>query len=332
MDHIEISRGPVGAATTTPRRYMVTGAAGFIGSRLATRLLDEGATVIGIDAYTTTYDVAEKRARTTRLRRHPRYEHVEGDLVNLALAPLLHDVDTVFHLAGRPGVRPSFELEDLYEHDNVEATRRLLDACLVEPTVRRVVYASSSSVYGDAPLPFRETRRPAPISPYGRTKLEAERLCLAANGPALETVALRYFTVYGPGQRPDMGLRRFAEAALAGEAIELLGDGTQSRDFTYVDDIVDATRRAADAPAAGLAINVGGGSRITLMGVFDVLGELVGRPLDVVFQPFARGDVRHTAADGSRARDLLGFEARVGFLEGYRREVEWLRERRLAAA
>lgn len=311
---------------------MVTGAAGFIGSRLALRLLDEGASVIGVDAYTTTYDVTEKRARTTLLRRHPRYEHVEGDLVDLPMEQLLEGVEVVFHLAGRPGVRPSFELGDLYQHDNVDATRRLLEACLAEPAVRRVMYASSSSVYGDAPLPFLETRDPAPISPYGLTKLEAERLCLAANGPALETVALRYFTVYGPGQRPDMGLRRFAEAALAGQAIELLGDGTQSRDFTYVDDIVDATRRAADAPAAGLAINVGGGSRITLLGVFDILGGLIGRPLDVVFQPFARGDVRHTAADTSRARELLGFEPRVSFAEGYRREVDWLRSRIPVAA
>jgi UDP-glucuronate 4-epimerase len=332
MDHHDTSGRSNGPATPTSRRFLVTGAAGFIGSRLAQRLLDEGATVIGFDAYTTTYDVAEKRSRTTRLLRHPRYEHVEGDLVDLPIEQLLDDVEVVFHLAGRPGVRPSFELEDLYRHDNVDATRRLLDACLAEPAVRRVVYASSSSVYGDAPLPFRETREPAPISPYGQTKLEAERLCLAANGPALETVALRYFTVYGPGQRPDMGLRRFAEAALAGQTIELLGDGTQSRDFTYVDDIVDATRRAADALAAGLAINVGGGSRITLLGVFDVLGELVGRPLDVVFRPFARGDVRHTAADGSRARELLGFEARVGFAEGYRREVDWLRGRIPVAA
>ena len=331
MNHHDMSGGPTGPASPTPHRYLVTGSAGFIGSRLALRLLDEGATVIGVDAYTTTYDVAEKRARTTELLRHPRYEHVEGDLVDLPIGQLLDGVEVVFHLAGRPGVRPSFELEHLYQHDNVDATQRLLEACLAEPTVRRVVYASSSSVYGDAPLPFREAREPAPISPYGRTKLEAERLCLAANGPALETVALRYFTVYGPGQRPDMGLRRFAEAALAGQAIELLGDGTQSRDFTFVDDIVDATRRAADAPVAGLAVNVGGGSRITLLGVFDILGELVGRPIDLVFLPFARGDVRHTAADLSRARDLLGFEARVGFREGYRLEVEWLRGRVLVA-
>jgi len=314
------------------RTFLVTGAAGFIGSRLARCLLDDGHSVIGVDAYTTTYNVAEKHARTAALTRNPRYTHFQGDLVDLPLEPLLDQVEVVFHLAGRPGVRPSFELRDLYWHDNVEATGRLLDACLRAPTVRRLVYASSSSVYGDAPLPLRETGVPAPISPYGQSKLEAELLCLAANGEALETVALRYFTVYGPGQRPDMGLRRFAEAALAGRAIELFGDGTQSRDFTYVDDIVDATRRAADAPVAGLAVNIGGGSRITLKEVFSILEELVGRRIEIVSEPFARGDVRHTAADDSRARELLGFEAQVGFQEGYRREVEWLRGLRAAAA
>ena len=332
MDDHNPTPRPKGPSTPSPRRYLVTGAAGFIGSVLARRLLDEGATVLGVDAYTNTYTIAEKRARTSSLLRHPRYEHVEGDLVDLPLVELLEGVDAVFHLAGRPGVRPSFELEHLYRHDNVEATRRLMGAAAAARSVRRVVYASSSSVYGDAPLPFRETRAPAPISPYGRTKLEAEEICLAANGPALETVALRYFTVYGPGQRPDMGLRRFAEAALAGRPIELLGDGTQSRDFTFVDDIVEATRRAADAPAAGLALNVGGGSRITLLEVFEILGQLVGRPVEITAQPFARGDVRHTVADGSRARDLLGFAPRVPFPEGYRREVGWLRERLAKAA
>jgi len=310
----------------------VTGAAGFIGARVAHRLLAEGHSVIGIDAYTTTYDVAEKHARTAALTAHPGYSHVRGDLAELPLEPMLDGVDAVFHLAGRPGVRPSFELKGLYRHDNVDATRCLLAACQASPSVRRLVYASSSSVYGNAPVPFREVSAPAPISPYGETKLEAERLCLEADGDRLETVALRYFTVYGPGQRPDMGLRRFAEAALAGRPIALLGDGTQSRDFTYVDDVVAATCSAADAPVGGLAINIGGGSRITLLEVFSLLEQLVGRRIKINHEPFARGDVRHTAADNSRARQLLGFEARIPFPEGYRREVEWLRAAGSSAA
>lgn len=307
---------------------VVTGAAGFIGARTAHRLLDQGCRVVGIDAYTDTYEIAEKRERSDALARRPGYTHIEADLVDLDLERALDGASAVFHLAGRPGVRPSFEIEDRYWHDNVEATSRLVAAASVVPSVRRLVYASSSSVYGDAPLPLRETGTPAPISPYGRTKLEAERICLAANGPQLETVALRYFTVYGPGQRPDLGLRRFAEAALEGRAIELYGDGTQSRDFTYVDDIVEATVRAATAPTApGLAINVGGGSRVTLLEVFDLLAELVGRPVSIAQQPFARGDVRHTAADNTRARKVLGFVPRMPFAEGYRREVAWVRER-----
>lgn len=307
------------------RPMLVTGAAGFIGGRLAQRLLDDGHTVIGIDAYTSTYDVGEKLARTEALRRHPRYRHVTGDLVDLPLAPLLDGVDVVFHLAGRPGVRPSFEFRDLYRRDNVEATTRLVGACAAARSVRRLVYASSSSVYGDAALPLREDGIPAPISPYGETKLEAERICLGANGDGLETVGLRYFTVYGPGQRPDLGMRRFAEAALAGRPIELLGDGTQSRDFTYVDDVVTATQRAADAPAAGRAINIAGGSRITLLEVFVLLEQLIGHRIEIDAKPFARGDVRHTEADTTLARQLLDFAPKVEFADGYRREIDWLR-------
>ncbi len=327
MDAHNLASDLLPALIGPSKTCVVTGAAGFIGSRVAHGLLDRGCRVVGIDAYTDTYDVSEKRERTAALTRRPRYSLVEGDLVDLPLEPILDGASAAFHLAGRPGVRPSFEIEDRYWHDNVEATQRLL-AAAAATSVRRLVYASSSSVYGDAPLPFRESGTPAPISPYGRTKLEAERLCLAANGDRLEAGALRYFTVFGPGQRPDLGLRRFAEAALERRPIELLGDGTQSRDFTFIDDVVDATLRAAEAPGApGLAINVGGGTRISLLEVFEILEELVGNPLEIDRRPFARGDVRHTSADDSRAREVLGWTRRVPFVDGYRREVDWLRER-----
>ena len=308
------------------RNCMVTGAAGFIGSRLAERLLEAGWAVVGVDAFTGSYDPSEKVARAEKLSRDPGYRHVTADLATAELAEQLEGVEVVFHLAGRPGVRDSFRLADQYRHDNVEATARLIAQARRAGT-RRIVYASSSSVYGDSPLPFREDGPTAPISPYGQTKLAAELLCLAANGPGLEAVALRYFTVYGPGQRPDMGLRRFAEAALAGRALRLFGDGTQSRDFTFVDDIVEATYLAADAPVAGLAVNVGGGSRITLTEVFELLRRLTGAPVQVEPEPFAPGDARHTGADLSRAEKLLGFRARVGFAEGYAAEVQWLRSR-----
>lgn len=311
------------------RTCMVTGAAGFIGSRLVENLLDEGWAVVGVDSFTDSYDPTEKLARADRLLRRPGYQHIAQDLVGASIEQHFDQVEVVFHLAGRPGVRDSFSDAVKYQHDNVAATVHLLDLSRRAPSVRRIVYASSSSVYGNAMIPFREDGPTRPISPYGQTKLEAERHCLESDGDSLEAVALRYFTVYGPGQRPDMGLRRFAEAALANRPIHLYGDGTQSRDFTYVDDIVEATRLAADAPVAGMAVNVGGGSRITLSEVFTFLGELTGSTPQIEREPFARGDARHTGADLTRAAQLLGFEARVGFAEGYAAEVEWLRTRHL---
>lgn len=309
------------------RKCVITGAAGFIGARLAGRLLDDGWAVTGIDGFIDAYDPAEKLARAASLVRREGFALVTGHLTELNLASHLDGAQVVFHLAGRAGVRPSFSLQERYRHDNVTSTRAVVKASQRTPSVRRLVYASSSSVYGDAPLPFRENGAVGPVSPYGITKLDAERICLAASGHQLETVALRYFTVYGPGQRPDMGLRIFAEAAWADRPISVFGDGTQSRDFTYVDDIVEATYRAANAQdAAGLAINVGGGSRVTINEVLEYLSELVGRPLQVRRGPFARGDVLHTGADLSRAASLLGFQASTSFREGYREQVEWVRE------
>lgn len=305
---------------------LVTGSAGFIGSRLAERLLSDGLEVIGVDAFTDSYDQAEKRARAIRLQQNAGYHQVTGDLAEMPLGSCLRGVTTIFHLAGRAGVRDSFAHPEKYTHDNVVATSRLLDGALREPSVRRLVYASSSSVYGDAPLPLREDGEPCPISPYGQSKLDAERLCLDASLTGdLEAVALRYFTVYGPGQRPDMALRRFIEAALDGRALQLYGDGSQSRDFTYVDDIVDATRRAATASADGIPINVGGGSRITLSDTLDLLGEVIGGELVVERKPAAQGDVRHTAADLTRAELLLGFRPQVGLRDGLAAEADWLR-------
>ena len=327
MEHSSFESGtPIGVTGNPGRRCVVTGVAGFIGSRLASRLAQEGWEVIGIDGFTDSYDPVEKVMRAARMVRTSGISLVVGDLVSLNLAEVFEGAEVVFHLAGRAGVRASFTGFDQYQHDNIEATRTVLAAAR-SAGVRRVVFASSSSVYGDGVTPFREDAELAPISPYGQTKLVAEGLCLAAAGDGLETVALRYFTVYGPGQRPDMGLRIFAEAALSGRPITLLGDGSQRRDFTYVCDIVTATVAAADAPVSGLAINVGGGSDISLTEVLDLLRGFVGSDLDIVIEPFARGDVRVTSADLTRARTLLGFRAQVPFAAGFEREVAWVRER-----
>jgi len=320
----EPSRQSVSGPAAVGRSCAVTGAAGFIGAHLSELLLDEGWSVIGIDAFTDSYAPSEKLRRAAELVSRPGFTLVSGDLVDVDLDQSLQGVEVIFHLAGRAGVRASFEHEMSYQHDNVDATRRLLSACTRLTSVRRVVYASSSSVYGDGPRPFREVGRTAPISPYARTKLIAEQACLAAAGPDLETVALRYFTVYGPGQRPDMGLRLFAEAALDGRPLQLLGDGTQSRDFTFVQDAARATRLAADAAVSGVAINLGGGSTVSLLEVFDLLRSLVG-PLRIETHPTARGDVSHTEADHTRAHELLGFRAEVSFTDGYARQVESLR-------
>lgn len=309
-----------------PRRCVVTGAAGFIGSQLCQRLERDGWSVVAVDALTDSYDPTEKMVRAAALARVPGLSLVIGDLATLHLGVLMAGAEVVFHLAGRAGVRSSFSSEDRYIHDNVLATERVVDAAL-RSGVRRLVYASSSSIYGNGQTPFREEAAPAPISPYGRTKLEAERRCLGAVSGGLEAVALRYFTVYGPGQRPDMGLRLFAEAALSGRPITLLGDGSQRRDFTYVADTVEATVTAADAPVSGLVVNIGGGSSISLLDVFDLLRRFARLDLDIEARPFARGDVKHTAADIGRATSLLGFKARVPFEAGFEREVAWVRDR-----
>lgn len=308
------------------RSCVVTGAGGFIGSHLARSLLSDGWAVRGIDSFSDAYDPAEKRERVASLLPQTGFTFVSVDLAEAELDSAVAGTEVVFHLAGRAGVRASFGTEEKYIHDNVVATERLLEACARAASVRRLVFASSSSVYGDGPRPFREEGEAAPISPYARTKLAAEEMCLNACCSTLETVALRYFTVYGPGQRPDMALRIFAEAALSGHSLQLLGDGTQSRDFTFVEDVVRATRRAADAPVSGLAINIGGGAVVSLLEVFDLLRSLVG-PIQIETHPSARGDVNHTEADHTRARTILGFEAEVSIADGYRRQIDYLRSR-----
>jgi UDP-glucuronate 4-epimerase len=294
-------------------RYVVTGAAGFIGSHLTEALLADGHDVVAVDCFTDYYDTGLKEANAAG------FDVSRLDLAEDELA--LDGFDGVFHLAGQPGVRSFGTVFDDYVRRNLIATQRVFESAARAGV--RVVFASSSSVYGDAErYPTPEETPPAPISPYGITKLGCEQLAYAyAKSFALDTVVLRYFTVYGPRQRPDMALARIVDALARGASFELYGDGLQSRSFTYVGDVVAATSAAMDGPS-GL-YNVGGGVEATMRDAIAALERVSGRTLDVVEQPAAAGDVRRTAADTSRIERDLGWRATTPLEDGLRAQWEW---------
>ncbi|HYL80715.1 MAG TPA: NAD-dependent epimerase/dehydratase family protein, partial [Candidatus Acidoferrum sp.] len=272
-----------------------------------------------------------KERNLAALLGHGRFRFLELDLIRADLGPIVASVDQIFHQAGQPGVRPSWGKDfDVYLDCNVRATQRLLEAAKESKRLRRLVFASSSSVYGDTrDLPVREGSLPQPFSPYGVTKLAAEHLCgLYHANHGVPTVALRYFTVYGPRQRPDMGFNKFIQAALQDRPIGVYGDGDQTRDFTYVEDAVEANWLALQPAAAGEVLNIGGGSRCSVNQVLGTLEEILGRPIRREHRSAQPGDVRDTWADTSRARDLLGYAPQVSLREGLAREVEWLRAQR----
>jgi UDP-glucuronate 4-epimerase len=314
-------------------RALVTGCAGFIGSHLAESLLADGHEVVGIDCFTDNYPHAHKQANLAAARDHDRFSFANADLVTVDAERLLDGCDVVFHLAAEPGVRSSWgQRFDRYLRNNVRATQRLLEASAHTPE-RRIVYASSSSVYGESErLPTPEDAAPQPLSPYGVTKLAAEQLCrLYHANHGVDAVALRFFSVYGPRQRPDMAFRRFCEAAVARAPIDIYGDGRQTRDFTFVGDVVAAARSAAVADGvAGEAYNIGGGSRVSLAAALELLARIAGRPLDIRRHERESGDVQDTGADISRARDALGFTPATDLAAGLRAEFEWVCERAAA--
>jgi nucleoside-diphosphate-sugar epimerase len=305
---------------------LITGAAGFIGSHLAAQLLARGATVTGLDAFTDYYPRPMKEANLAVNAGTPGFHFVEGNLQQTDLDALLDDKTHVFHLAAQAGVRKSWGSDfQVYTANNIDATQRLLEACVGRP-IEKLVYASSSSVYGDdAAIPMRETQVPQPVSPYGVTKLAAEQLChLYAVNHGVPATSLRYFTVYGPRQRPDMAFRRFLTAAAAGAPISVFGDGLQTRDFTFVKDAVAATIAAGERGVPGRAYNIGGGSRVSLNDVLALIETIVGRPLNVQRGPAQKGDMRDTYADTSLARADLGFVPSVSLADGLAAEYEWL--------
>lgn len=309
-------------------RAVVTGCSGFIGSHLAERLLRAGWQVLGIDRRGPADP--EAGANLAGLLGQPRFTLVAADLLETPLRPLLTGATHVLHLAGKPGVRGGWyaDFEAQYVRDNILATRALLEAC-AGLGLKRFVYASTSAVYGEAPVPFREAGRTLPVSPYGVTKLAGEHLVrLWGRRHALPWVILRYFSVYGPRQRPDMAFRKMMAALRRGEPVPLYGTGDQTRDFTYVDDVVRATWQALRRrEAVGGIINVGGGRPCSLQQVLQELGRLAGGPVPVDRSLLPPGEMAHTRADTRRAQRLLGWRAQVGLRAGLARQWAWQRLR-----
>ena len=302
-------------------RYLVTGAAGFIGSHLAEALQGAGHEVVGVDCFTDYYDFAlkEENARGLDVRRL--------DLAEDDLELDLDGIDGVFHLAGQPGVKSFGDVFPLYLRRNVLASQRVFEAAAAAGV--RVVFASSSSVYGEAErYPTAEDVPPRPVSPYGITKLACEHLARAyAHSFELDAVVLRYFNAYGPRQRPDMAFTRIVEALALGGSFTLYGDGEQSRSFTYVADVVEATVLAMEKAASGTTLNVGGGQEATMNESIAMLERIAGRTLDLRREAAVAGDQRRTKADTARARAELGWEPRTALKDGLAAEWAWAADR-----
>lgn len=307
-------------------RCLVTGVAGFVGSHLAERLLADGFEVCGIDAFTDYYPRSVKERNIENLRAWDRFTFIEDDILSVNLFQLLEGVEWIFHQAAQAGVRASWGREFVrYTDCNVLSTQRLLEVAMHAKSLRRFVYASSSSVYGEATaLPVVEAHPTRPVSPYGVTKLAAEHLCtLYHRNFGVPTVSLRYFTVYGPRQRPDMAFHRFCKSILDHEPIHVFGDGQQTRDFTYIADVVEANLQAAVTDAAvGEVMNIAGGSRVTLQFALRQLQEICGSRIDVLYQNKQPGDVYDTFADTEHARRLIGYRPKVSLEVGLEREFE----------
>ncbi|MDG2303790.1 MAG: NAD-dependent epimerase/dehydratase family protein [Candidatus Binatia bacterium] len=309
-------------------KVLVTGAAGFIGSHVAEALLGRGDTVTGVDCFLDYYPRAVKERNLEGPRSHDGFSFVEADLATASLEPLAEGCDAVIHLAAQAGVRASWGQDfRIYVDSNIHATQRLLEACS-RTNPPRFVYSSSSSIYGDAPeLPTLETTLPRPISPYGVSKLAAEHLCrLYTQASGIPTISLRYFTVYGPRQRPDMAFNRFLRAQLQDEELQLYDDGEQTRDFTFVADAVAANVLAIENGTPGAAYNIGGGSRVSVNDVLKIIGELTGREPRVRRLDKQLGDVRDTHAAADAARQELRWTPKTELREGLAAELEWLRD------
>jgi nucleoside-diphosphate-sugar epimerase len=307
-------------------KSLITGVAGFIGSHLAERLLTAGHDVVGIDSFLDNYPRPFKENNLSAFGKHEKFTFVNGDLLTSDLKSLLRDVSYVFHLAGQPGVRSSWGKEfSRYTENNIMATQLLLETCK-GLGLSKFVYASTSSVYGDTDdLPMREDGLTRPVSPYGATKLAAEHLChLYCKAFGVPTVALRFFTVYGPRQRPDMFFHLFMRALLRGDEVPLFDDGEQTRDFTFCQDIVDGVIAAATYPGRGEVFNLGGGSQISLLDAIALAEKIAGRKAKLQRCDRQKGDVRHTQARLDQAKTKLGYAPKVGLERGLTEEWNWI--------
>ena len=306
-----------------PMRCLVTGCAGFIGSHLTERLLRKRCKVIGIDCFTDYYPRPVKEKNIQAALNNENFAFIEKDIAQMNKFP---EVDYVFHQAAQAGVRASWGRSfEIYTRNNILATQKMLEY-YKDIDIKKFVFASSSSVYGDADeLPIREETPKKPISPYGVTKLAAENLCnLYYINYGVPTVSLRYFTVYGPRQRPDMAINKFVHAVLNDKKIEIYGDGTQTRDFTYMSDIIQANLLAAESKVKGEVFNIGGGSRISVNDLIEVIESIVGKKAEIKYSRRQKGDAQHTYADISKAKKMLGYKPEVYIDMGIRKYVNYL--------
>ncbi|NIQ17783.1 MAG: NAD-dependent epimerase/dehydratase family protein [Candidatus Aenigmarchaeota archaeon] len=308
-------------------RCLVTGCAGFIGSHLSEKLIESGFEVIGIDSFTDYYDRRIKEANVQGLRQSTNFTLVREDVLGVEWDKLLEGVDYVFHHAAQPGVLASWGTRfEAYINNNILATQRLLEATKKLP-LKSLIFASSSSVYGDCKLPMREDRPLCPVSPYGVSKLACESLCYSYwKNFGIPVVSLRYFTVYGPRQRPDMAFHKFIRAILQGEEITIYGDGNQTRDFTYIEDVVKANFLIMDKDCSGEVINIGGGIHTKINEITALLQKLMGKKARIRHINPQKGDMRDTLADIGKAKKLLNYNPRFDLTEGLKREIEWLKE------
>lgn len=305
---------------------LVTGAAGFIGSHLCQALVRGKASVIGVDSFSDFYPRWIKEKNIQPLLNHPKFKFLSGDIIKLDLTKVLEKVEVIFHLAAQPGVRTSWGDEfSIYTKNNIDATQRLLETAKNCP-LKKFIYASSSSVYGLSPhLPMTESQVLHPYSPYGVTKLAAEHLCfLYHKNYGIPCVSLRFFTVYGPGQRPDMAFHRFLKAIGKSIAIKLYGDGQQTRDFTFIYDIIKANVSSITNGIPGEIYNIGGGTQIKLIDIIPILEKICQKKIRIKRQEGQKGDVRHTFANIEKAKKDLNYVPRVSLEDGLREEWNWI--------